>query len=180
MYLIFRVYSEKERPNESKDERSVFYGWTNKKLMLKMFFRQRDENKYRVFKTTIDEIARRLLDPPEKDTELDFLNLKSRNGSSLAFIATDNEVGEYENRIQEMFRELSSLSTIKGTGNYLEMFYNLLDPYSSALSTIGYIPPEIEAMFSTYSDAYTDSYSSIFNKVIYSAESFVKVMKEDL
>lgn len=221
-YLIYRVYSEKENPNSK--ERSKFYGWSSSKKIIKVFMTQRDERKYKVVKTSENEINKLIDTGKIDDVYVDdgymitYIYLTSViNKQTIPFFSTQNELYDAEIKIQRMFNELCSLSNMKCSGsglNMLEMILNLDDWYGSALYYLGYRPPDLNTLFPMEDEA--DGYSGIYktemliteayegvaefpketdepggplglltledvsNKILYSVESFVKVLKEDL
>ena len=77
-YLIYRIYSAKERPE--MNERSVFYGWTSSKKVAKAFLKQRDKNKYRAIKMNDEEIIQNIPYSDEiitVESMIDFVKLRS-------------------------------------------------------------------------------------------------------
>lgn len=193
-YMIYRVYSKLERPDENLSERTVFYGWTFYKDLLKLFLKQRDRSKYRVIKLDDEQIIDDYNELPSIDMRLDTLLLTSaKTNEKVYIITTDNEITLYESKVHELFSKLSSLETIKGNGNYLDMFYNLIGKYKLALDFLGYSPREFEYIFppSISSDEEFESnlhakhsghYTSmkVIDKITISVESFIKVMKDDM
>lgn len=212
-YLIYRIYSRDERPDD--DERARFYGWTRSKSMMKGFISQRNKKKYKIIKADEEEIAKVFSEEvDDANVMLDFVKLKSAaTHEEIYFISTMNELCEAEKQIQRMFIDQASLSEIDGNGDYLQMFINLDPYYADALYYIGFRPPEVDIMFPSadyhdnYSDitkieeliddAYEGKYESpgvsrnnqvpglvaiedVANKIYYSIESFVKVLKDDL
>ena len=216
-YLIYRIYSAKERPE--MNERSVFYGWTSSKKVAKVFLKQRDKNKYQVIKMNDDEIIQNIPYSDEIitiESMIDFVKLRSaKTHEEIYFFTTLREMKQTEIDIQRMFHDMSSIANIKGNGNYLNMIFNLDEYYLSALFYIGYRPPELDILFpsaderdnfstmydveESIEDAYdgmiehppetSERYQSIpglmtindvASKIIYSIESFIKVLKNDL
>lgn len=214
-YLVYRVYSQKERPKHLRRDRQLFYGWTQSKHVIKALFSQRDKSKYQVFKVDDEQIAEEYSDNNlETDTMIDMIKLKSSlTKDEITFITTLNELREAETDIQRHFRELCELTPHANDSLVLmNLFVNLKSYYGDALDFIGFIPPEIDQMFvpveNTYddsdvedmvNDAYTSYYGypyetlersgtipglsifpEVYMKIIYSIESFIKVLKEDL
>lgn len=209
-FLVFRVYSKKER--EDPNTRSLFYGWSDSKSVLKCFFDQRDKKKYRVVKVDDDDIAKNFdEDVIDDSTKIDFVKLKSATTlEEVCLFMTKNELIEAEIRIQRLFEDLSSLENKK----YINMILNLKPKYAEALYYLGYRPPEIDIMFPSADDmdnysneseteyllttAYEelimrDNYggyahkvlgpdvlSDPFRRMIYSVESFIKVLRDDM
>ena len=123
---------------------------------------------------------------------------------------TKNEMIEVEKKVQRIFDDLSSLEDIEGKdiAYYVNMIVNLHESYYDALFYLGYRPKEIEAVFDSCNDEslypstnhsfegmqceefYNDQYinqskellalQDVAGKIVYSIESFVKVMREDL
>lgn len=217
-YLIYRIYDKKERPNER--DRSVFYGWTTDKNVILAFLQQRNPDKYKVFKRSNEYISKMYSeDITDYSSMVNFIKIRSVNiqDDVLLFI-TANELQECEKRIQRIFYDQSSLSTIKGNISCLEyvtMITNLDLYYFDALQLIGYRPHEIDDLYP--SADYHDDFSSIekineqidsaydgsiaspeetfsrdydipglstltelYCEIIYSLESFVKVLRDDM
>lgn len=194
-YMIYRVYSKIEHPDENLSERTVFYGWTFYKDLVKIFFKQRDKSKYQVIKLDDEEIAEDYGDAPSADTRLDTLVLRSvQTNEKVYIITTDKELGQYESKVHELFKDLSSLEVIKGDGNYIDMIYNLVGKYKIALDFLGYTPREFEYIFPpSVSDTEEfeselqmkhngdiSSLTKVIDKITISVESFIKVMKDDM
>ena len=215
LFLVYRVYSAKERPDTSRDARMVFYGWTYNKNVIKALFTQRDKSKYYVVKTDKEEIgdnyAENML---EYDSMIDYIPLKfASTKEEIKFFTTKEEMQQAEIRIQRMFREMCNLvDRDKGNIILLTLFMNLKDYYAFPLEYIGFQPPEINDLFQSMDaessledieDLITDGYSSALQspyeeivhsnkipgltflgntylKILYSVESFIKVLKEDL
>ena len=117
---------------------------------------------------------------------------------------------EVEKRIQDIFKDISSLDRITDSSRdnlyYFNLFMNIKEYYTDALFNIGFRPKEIDALYETSSDDFSDeiienyreslldkwklrknkhlpiiSYEDDYsNKIIYSLESFIKVLKDDL
>lgn len=220
-YIVYRIYSKKERPE--RVERSIFYGWTHSKDIVKIFLKQRNKKKYKVLKMTDEEVIYNIPNSDETityDTMIDFVKLRSaKTAEEIYFFTTLREMKEAEINIQRIFHNMSSIDKIKDKGdgrNYLNMIFNLDDYYLSALFYIGYRPPEIDVLFPSASE--TDNFSTLYeveesiedaysgvaehpiddldgryrnvpglitiedvaSKLIYSIESFVMVLKDDL
>lgn len=215
IYLVYRVYSKKERPDYNNN-RITFYGWTNNKNVIKAFFQQRDKSKYRVYKTCMEELAERFSENNlESNNFIDYLPLRFvSTGEKINFFMTVDEMQEAEIKIQRYFREKCELVTIdRGNTILLNLFMNLDNYYADALEYIGFIPPEMNDLFPTanpledniediedlISDGYDTYYGApverldhlstapgismmdkVYTKILYSVESFVKILKEDL
>ena len=213
-YMVFRVYSKKERPDSTDQERVVFFGWTKSKTVLKAFKEQRDQKKYIIRKMDEEDIAERFSeDITDTDTMIDFIKLKSvHTQEDVIFFSTANELKTAEINIQRMMKDLCSVSDIPGDGPYLWMVLALEDHYGDALHYLGYRPPEIDIIFPCMdSESHFDEYeneietaydglmippeevvtkninplglmtlSDVSSKILYSLESFIKVLKDDL
>jgi hypothetical protein len=213
-YLLYRVYSKKERPDINSNGRIIFYGWTNNKNVVKAFFQQRDKSKYRVYKTNLEELGEKFSENDlESNNFIDYLPLKFvSSGEKINFFLTMNEMQETEVRIQRYFREKCELVVIdEGKTNLLNLFLNLDDYYADALEYIGFIPPEINALFPSVDQLVDDDIEynislgydiyygapverskhlstapglnmvdKVYMKILYSVESFVKILKEEL
>lgn len=217
-YLVFRIYSEKERSDKSAQ--SIYYGWSTHKSVIKAFFQQRSHKKYKAIKVSNDEIRNYHSDDfsdwEDRSYMIDFIKLKSvKSGEEYLLFITLKELRETEIDIQGLFQDLASVSTIDGDAKYIDMVYNLQEEYFDALYFLGYRPPEIKALFSDdieslYTDpeveeqinnAYDDAERlppedfsmrsrsmlpgqyfmvDIANKILYSIESFMKVMKDNM
>lgn len=206
-YLVFRVYTSKERPNIQ--DRTRFYGWTHHKEVVEVFLSQRNKKKYQVRKMhteDLEQLKEPLYDDDESNVYIDYVLLKSaKTEKEIPFFITSDELKEAEVRIHRMMQDMARLSNIPGDGNYLELYVNLKEKYKNALYFIGYRPEEIDTLFPSISDEtdgmileekIDDSYAygltshssppgyqvlpDIASKTIYSLESFIKVLKEDL
>jgi hypothetical protein len=192
---VYRVHSDE--PSYSK-ENSRIYGWTVSKKVLKGFFKQRDRSKYYVHKTTGYEIGEFYShnDMSEKHM-ISLIKLKSNNTSNeFSLFMTAEELEESEVKIRRIFTDLSRVSNIDKSKipTYVRMVLNLKEKYTDSLYFIGYRPPEIQSMFDSV-DNENDLYSlsknnllkldmlysdDVFRLIIYSLESFIKVLKNDL
>ncbi len=215
-YLVFRVYTEKERPAASSSERIVFYGWTRNKSVLKAFLEQRTKGKYKFKKLYDEDIAYYYSeDITDESTMIDILELHfSKTGETAKMFMTAKEMKEGEKAIQRMFREQASTFKCSEDGSkwvYLNMFVNLIDYYAEALDFLGYRPPELNNLEDTLVASEEDeveemiemAYNGVFDhpeevyepdykpkglsaigdvahKILYSVESFVKALREDL
>lgn len=216
-YLIYRVYSKKERPDT--DNRAVLYGWTNSKDVAKAFMKQRSSDKYHLVKLSDEELEEKTTSDEftDSNTMIDYVRLKSaKTHEEVSLFITRNELKEAELSIQSKFHEMSSIARITGNGDYLNMIFNLDDYYLNALIYLGYRPPELDILypsaderdnFSTLYDveesieeAYAGmsenppdgtseryqsvpglmTISDVASKIIYSLESFIKVLINDL
>lgn len=137
---------------------------------------------------------------------IDILELKScQSGATVKFFTTEEEKQRIERDIKVMFDELRSFDRIDDE-NIIKLvnLYNKLDEkYMDALECIGYRPMEISYIYDKVDDIYgdrevgiddcvgfdsedgchitTDEYSNDPSKVIiYSLESVIKVLKDDL
>lgn len=207
-YLVYRVYSEKERPNIPDKERIVFYGWSTDKVVIKAFLKQRNPKKYQVQKVHEEDVNLHELD---QELIIDFVTLKSVNGEEYELFMTQRQLRESEKAIHHYFYDLARLvERDNGNTTLLEMYMNLSQYYLDALTCIGFNPPELESLFPSNDDygmgvddlidsAYESQYSSPQEtykhdnnipgmsmleedsaKIIYSLESFIKVLKDDM
>lgn len=221
-FLVYRSFSKKERPELNHKERNVFYGWTEHKSILKAFLSQRNKNKYKVYKVSDEDIEKFYSeDVTYNETKIDCIKTKSsKTHEEYVLFITGVELQESEIKIQQIFRDLSSIKDLPGNYNYLDMILHLDSYYFDALYYIGYRPPEIDAIydsadpradFSTYYDveesiemAYGEYFSygygeeykdlmlnkstlvgasvldDVATKIIYSLESFIMVLKDNL
>lgn len=196
-FIVYRVYNRKERPSFKNNSR--MYGWTDNKKVLKAFLRQRDKKKYAFIEMDKDEMMEKFSDnfPPE-DGMINYIRVKSSQSlEEITLFMTENELVEAEKKIQKMFLDLCSVGNIKAVeeiGYFLNMIVNLKKKYVDALAFIGYRPTEIDILFDSIEDL--EARENIFNIyshylepkweedisriTIYSIESFIKVMSEDL
>lgn len=204
-YVVYRVYRGKELPDTNKT--SHIYGWTCSKKVLKAFLKQRGEKKYLLKKMTMDELSNRLHDHDHDVAGrymIDFIKLKSaKTGEEFHLFMTVHEMNQAERAIQRLFEDACDLDKIDpdDISRYVNMVINLQEKYYDALFYLGYRPKEIEGLFSDdfittssypYDGIPFDEYymnddppvysptADVANKIIYSIESFVKVMREDL
>lgn len=174
-YLVYRKYSQEERYDPA--ERLVFYGWSDSKDVVMAFLKQRTLSKYKVRKFHPDGDIR---DYVGDDSYIDRVNLKSaKSGESIILFITKRELDESEKKIDRMFRNLSS---VQSAGDriieVLTLFVNLTEYYMSALDFLGFNPPELESLFpsATLDFVTTD----VSKKIIYSLESFIRVLRDDM
>lgn len=206
-HMVYRVYSNKERP-ETKD-RSHAYGWTGNTKVLKAFLKQRDSKKYLVTKMNMDEITNRFTNHDYDATGsymIDYIKLKSsKSGEEFHLFMTLNEMRQVEGNIKRVFDDICALDRIDNNDifRYVNMVLNLNTKYYDALYYLGYRPKEISGLFDSYMEHTADlSYDGMqceeyyinqcndelrlskledaSNKILYSIESFVKVMRKDL
>jgi hypothetical protein len=140
---------------------------------------------------------------------IDWLELPSKKtGETVRLFLTNNERIATEKAIKKMLRDMSALDRIHGDRieDYVEMMVNLREKYFSTLEFIGFQPKELEAMYDSIEEnmtigfnhetgAYYDmspeefyhsnnvssgASNPIFDKVLWSLEAFVRVMKDDL
>jgi hypothetical protein len=134
----------------------------------------------------------------------------AKTGEEFRLFMTVNEMQECERNVQKIFEDLSSIDKIDkdNISKYVSMIINLDQSYYDALFYIGYRPKEIAAMFDDCNDeniyqqignAYEgmpceEYYSNghlnqvpglsaledVSNKILYSVESFVKVLRKDM
>lgn len=209
-YVVFRIYTSKERPEVR--ERSRVYGWTSSKKVLKAFMEQRDDKKYAVRKVPQEQLASKLkiFDDETEILMIDFIKINSaQTGEEFHLFMNESEKDEVEKRVVRIFDELCSIDNIKGDiDTYVNMIVHLEEKYYDALFYLGYRPKEIEAKFDTAGEFVTErdyayyegmppeeyyygssesernlritSSGDISTKIIYSLESFVKAMRNDL
>ena len=110
IYLVYRAYSEEERPHSTDKDRLVLYGWTTRKKILKAFFDQRNRKKYKVRKIIPQEAYLVLGNDPDPLYLIDFIDLKSaKTGEDVVLFMTREELKEVEIKIQRYFSDLSRL-----------------------------------------------------------------------
>lgn len=145
-YLIYRVYTRKERADPN--ERMILYGWTADKNVLKAFLAQRNEKKYTYVRIDQEEIGK-YFDENVDDTDIrvDIIWLKSASsGKDFPIFTTMHELSNAEKDIQKYFRKLASFEEIEGSGDYVQMIIHLDEYFSSALFYLGYRPQDIDFM----------------------------------
>lgn len=135
---------------------------------------------------------------------IDILPLKSgQSGDIVKLFSTDEEKTQIVNDIDNMFDELRSFQRVDDISDIKSMVdtYRVIrDKYVNALETIGYRPMEVEYMYDSVDDIYHDvnygigyqpdgedesildnSHNYVIHKsVIYSLESVIKVLKNEL
>lgn len=137
---------------------------------------------------------------------IDILELKScQSGTIVKFFTTEEEKQRIERDIKVMFDELRSFDRIDDERiiNLVNLYNKLDEKYMDALEYIGYRPKEISYLYDKVDDMYgddrevgidcigfdsedgchitSDEYSNDPSKVIiYSLESVIKVLKDDL
>lgn len=214
-YLVYRIYTKEERPDI--EERSVLYGWSKSKSIVKAFNKQRNPSKYRIIKMSDNDIIRMYSETLEdQDNMIDFIKVRSaKTHEELYLFMTRNEMRETEKNIQKMFMSQASFDDVKDLKIYISMLLNFQNYYGDALYFIGYRPAEVDILFESadWHDSYCNidkveeeidnAYDGICeipqevygkvdgilglsviedvaNKIYYSVESFIKVMKDDM
>lgn len=218
IYLVFRVYTDDERPGIEFNDRVILYGWSSSKDVIKAFFSQRNKSKYQVRKVYEEDLARVYSETDLSfDIMIDMVELKvAATNEKIMLLSTKNELRQAEKDIHKMFRNLASIIEKPGSDiKVLELFMNLDDYYAKALEYLGFRPSELDDMFdfcgyrgaSTHEEMYEqeidDAYSGsaehpteiykrdsripglsvltdISNKIIYSAESFIRVLRDQM
>ena len=216
-YLVYRVYSEKERPRIPLNDRIVLYGWSSSKSIIKAFFEQRSKKKYKVKKVLEEDAYMHMgaeLDPMYC---IDYIDLKtSSTDETITLFMTKNELKEAQVAIHNYFSDLCRLvERDNGKMHLLELYINIDDYYLDPLQYIGFKPPELDILFdsveyresddpaydieglinSAYDSAYDVPHETVYHdglipgfstlpsisdKILYSAESFIKVLKNDM
>ena len=215
-YLVYRAYSEKERPGIPEYSRNVLYGWSSSKAAIKAFIEQRNPKKYKIRKATYDEIIANMKSDLDPEMMIDFVNLESASsGEVIKLFMTHKELREVEKEVQRYVNDHASLSDYGDPMTLLELYANLEDRYIGALQFIGFKPPEMDILFdsveyresgdymysidglidSAYDQIYDVSHETLYHQgnipglnvlesvnqqILYSVESFMKVMKEDM
>lgn len=155
-YMIFRVYSEKERPGVSYNDRIVFYGWTASKIVMKAFMKQRSKDKY-VVKRLHDEDLQKYNLYSGLENMVDFISLPSKtSGEKVNIFMTKNEMCEVERALSKFIRSSFTLQDIDDDGTkesgkryqrILEMFVNLKEKYQDALDYFSIWPSELNSLY---------------------------------
>lgn len=209
IYVVFRYYNNKERPDVEKKERYEFYGWSTKPEVIEAFQSQRDPRKYKVQKYTREELGRMFGENAMyPESKIDYVNIPiAATGERMSFFTTAAELMSAEKKVLRMMSDLARLvDKDEGRTRLLSLYINLDDWYKDALEYIGFIPPELSVLFDSkdeteeaeeavdnlFSGYPNEENSSIvgienlsalnydYQKVIYSMESFIKVLVEDL
>ena len=219
-YVVFRVYSEKERPGIRDNDRIVYYGWTSSKIIVKAFMKQRDNDKY-VVKKLNDAKIEMMQIYPEIDTVIDFIRLPSKvYNTDVDIFMTKKEMKDAEKKISKFVHtsfSLEHIGTDKEHWRLLELFCNFEDKYQEALEYFGIWPDELNAVFDNIEyresddgiydadymidasydeefdvphETYTHSASipgykamnvwKMTERLFYSAEAFIMVLKDDM
>ena len=216
-YLVYRAYSEKERPGVPLSDRFVLYGWSTNKSTIKAFFEQRTKKKYKVKKVYEEDVWRYTGTESDPSYLIDFVDLKSNStGDTISLFMTKNELRETQVKIHQYFTDLCRLvEKDRGKMNLLELYINIDDYYLDPLQYIGFKPPELDILFdsveyresddpmyeieSLINSAYDEAFDvphevyyhdgkipgfstlpSVSDKILYSAESFIKILKDDM
>ena len=211
-YVVIRKYSNKERPDEFDPEgRYSLYGWTKSKKVLDAFFSQRSRRKYKVKEYSQEELEAKFGESdlyPECMIEYKIIP-SAANGNKVPFFTTKMEFSDAQKKILNTFKEKSKLvDKDNGRMILLELYTNLDRYYKSALEYIGFVPPELDAIYDSIEDndiqkaediidyQYEISPYEIYNhstgipcldelpkdwqKVVFSLEAFIKVLREDM
>lgn len=143
-YAVFRVYSSADMPDPST--RSVFFGWSDSKQVIKAFLEQRDKKKYKVIPLSDDDKRnyRFYPDIENRDAMIDYVRLRiAETHEEIHFFSTLKETHVAEVRIQERFHEMCSIPD----EHLLRMFIHIDPYYMDALELLGYQPKEVDMMF---------------------------------
>lgn len=141
---------------------------------------------------------------------LDFMKFPSHKDGLIYYILTTlEELRQYEYQCQDIFKYFSSIEKIDQNRieYFLNLVGNIEKEYLDALNAIGYNPQEFEALFpggedsmewinhgidASYEDLDIEEFrkervlpgknvsSDIPKKLIYSIESFIKIMKDEM
>ena len=204
VYAIYRNrFRTKEDPiygwTESKSTARMFLKERKKKKYTIMKSRYKElQKRFSEFEDQLDRYR------------LDLIRFKSsKDGKDYYLISTLNELKSYEMNCQDLFRYMSSTEKIDPNRieYFLDLIANIQKEYASALNVIGFVPREFESLFpggedsmewvqhgidSIYEDIDIREYhkhyempgrvatNEIYMRIIYSLESFIRVMKEDL
>lgn len=203
VYAIYRNrFRTKEDPiygwTESKSAARMFLEERKKKKYTIMKSRYKElQKRFSEFEDQLDRYR------------LDLVRFKSaKDGKDYYLISTLNELKSYEMNCQDLFRYMSSTEKIDPNRieYFLDLVANIQKEYASALNIIGFVPREFESLFpgedsmewvqhgidSSYEDIDIREYhkryempgraatNEIYMRIIYSLESFIRVMKEDL
>jgi Trp operon repressor len=209
-YLVHRVYNSKERQDLKDRSHIYGWTTDKRVLKAFLKQRDpKKYTVSKIEEDQIPNALGRYVDEIE-EFMINFIKLKSaQTGEEFNLFMTENEKNEVEKRIERIFEDLSSIDVIDGEIlHYVNILINIKTKYSDALNYLGYRPKEIDAVFDSYVGEvmYERSYSSydgisceefyhdprgsygtsisslsdISNKIIYSIESFIKAMKDDL
>lgn len=205
-YLVFRVptYEEQHR------DRAIphLWGWTVSKAVIRVFKRQRDQSKYSIVVMDNEKVAREFSENElSQDMMIDYVELgDTTTGEMIPFFTTKVELQEAEVKIQRLITEFSSFERLNEDPTpYVNIMMNLNQYYQDLLEFIGYCPREMKDLFpsddeDSIEDSIYDAYSNsdyirenelhnvpgshtiekLSNRVIYSLQSFVMVLKDDL
>lgn len=210
VYLIYRTYNEKERPRVSARERNVLYGWSNSKHVMKVFMAQRSSKKFKAVKIDKDDINCNILDENNmidyvslksesgntidlfltknelveaersiKDSLKDLCRLVDRNKGK------PNTLELYMN-LNEMY--LDPLQFLGFIPPELEILFPSIDEYRESNDSMFDIDNMIdgnctEDISYDSSSNYTcnfDSINDITDRINYSAETFIRAMKNNM
>lgn len=207
--MIYREYTKEERLDPL--DRSVFYGWSASKEMVKAFLEQRNPKKYKVRKFYKDEITKFFHEDLTQDTMLNFASLKSaRDNKNYILVMTQNELQNAEKKVVRFFAKICDMEDAgEDLLDVLRLFVNLIPEYAKALDFIGFRPSALDDLFPS-ADPRDDPSSTqyleegideeyqypadfagiqpvspwitgdVSKQIIYSLESFVKVLREDM
>ena len=225
-YMVFRVYSEKERPGVSCNDRILFYGWTASKIVMKAFMKQRSKEKYMVKRLHDDELPLIRISP-DIENMIDFIQLPSKTaGEKVNIFMTKKEMCDVERAISKFVRTSFTLTDIDAPGTkasgmqyerVLEMFINLKDKYQEALEYFAIWPYELNSLYdnveyregddsrydvdymieTSYNEEYDvphETYTHVTvapghkavsawkltERLFYSAEAFIMIMRDDM
>lgn len=206
MEVVYIVYRTRKKKGEQfygwNDNKSVIKAFLKQRSKNKYFM-------IKVDKDDVEYEAPTEHGELQPEYMIDFIKLKSVKSNETFYIfTTKNELKEYEINTHNMFREIMSLEKIDNNriSDYVILLLNLREEYTNVLHYLGYRPPELDSLFEsaigedimydTISYAYEqmpcEEYylhrstppglsvlEDVSDKILYSVESFIKVMKED-
>lgn len=207
-FIVFRKYKANERPENEREV--YYGWTHSKSVVLAFIKQRSEKKYkiQKIPITTIERIYGEDLDDDTMINYVELKSVES--GEKVNLFITKVELNEAEKKIQRYFRDLSSLAKYDDCMKLLELVMNLQPYYGSALFFLGFRPPEIDDLFASAdpSDDYSnidgveevidECYNNpgeiypnmspvgpsvvedICRKVIYSLESFIKVLKDDM
>ena len=201
-YLVYRIHR-----NPTEEDINPLYGWSDSKDIIKAFMSQRDNKKYVVKKVREDDIGEAFSEVAWDDTnKINYLPLQSvTTGETVCLFMTLQEMQETEKHVQRYFRELANIIELSNF-KVFDLYINLKSRYIEALGLVGFDPnigDDFNGFFGGFcteewpqeweiSQAYQmkvdprnrppglETLTTVASKIIYSLESFIKVMRDDL
>lgn len=203
-YIIYRIYKNRDEHYFGwTTDKNVLKGFIKQRSSKKYGF-------VRITEDEIEDKVPNTNGELSKSLMINYIKLRSsRTGEEFIIFSTMSELREYEVKTHEFVQLLTALDTIDESriSFYVNLVLNLKQKYYDSLNYIGYRPKEIEELYDSmkgeeYYERIGDVYEcmpceeyynmpldrmpglsvldDVSDKIIYSIESFIKIMKDHM